>query len=301
MGQSERMKIASLLPSATEIVYALGLGDQLVGVTFECDFPPQARTDAAIVVGGMVTAEMAPGDIDLAVHAKLEEAGNLYELHTELLRETDPDVILTQDLCRVCAVPSGQVDEAMARIGCSATVVSMDPLTLDQVFDSIIEVAAACGVHERGVTLVASLRERLAAVAERVAAAAAPRVFVLEWVDPPFLAGHWVPDVVAAAGGESVLCAAGARSYATDWATIADAAPDVIVVAPCGFGTDDAAAQAESVLHLLPSGVPVWAVDANAYIVRPGDRLVDGVEILAGIFHPTLFPAPAASTARRVR
>lgn len=301
MRQSEQMKIASLLPSATEIVYALGLGDQLVGVTFECDFPVQARTDAAIVVGGMATSAMAPGDIDRAVHATLEEAGNLYELHTDLLREADPDVILTQDLCRVCAVPSGQVDEAMARIGCSATVVSMDPLTLDQVFDSIIDVATACGVSERGLALVASLRERLASVAERVAAAAPPRVFVLEWVDPPFLAGHWVPDVVAAAGGESVLCAPGARSYATDWATVAAAAPDVIVVAPCGFGTDEAAAQAESVLHVLPPGVPVWAVDANAYIVRPGDRLVDGVEILAGIFHPTLFPAPAASTARQVR
>lgn len=295
------MKIASLLPSATEIVYALGLGDDLVGVTFECDYPPSARESAAIVVGGMETASMAPGDIDEAVHVQLEAAGNLYQLHTDLLRAANPDVILTQDLCRVCAVPSGQVDAALDVIGCTATVVSMDPMTLDQVLDSIVDVAVVLGVPSRGEQLVASLRERLAAVHALVDGQPTPRVFVLEWVDPPFLSGHWVPDVVSAAGGEPVLSQSGARSFETTWEAIAAAAPDVIVVAPCGFGTAAAAVQAESVLHLLPPAVPVWAVDANAYIVRPSGRLVDGVEVLAGILHPDLCAPPDAAAAVQVR
>jgi iron complex transport system substrate-binding protein len=295
------MKIASLLPSATEIVYELGLGADLVGVTFECDHPPSARESAAIVVGGMDTAAMSPGDIDDAVHEQLEASGNLYELHTDLLRTINPDVILTQDLCRVCAVPSGQVDAALDVLGCTATVISMDPMTLDQVFDSIVDVAAACGVAPRGEQLVALLRDRLAAVRTLVDGRAAPRVFVLEWVDPPFLSGHWVPDVVTAAGGQPVLSQSGARSFETSWEAIAAATPDVIIVAPCGFGTGAAATQAESVMHLLPPTVPVWAVDANAYIVRPSGRLVDGVEMLAGILHPDVCAPPSAAAAVQVR
>lgn len=300
MPRLAEVKIASLLPSATEIAYALGLGDRLVGVTFECDYPAEARRDVAIVVGGMDTHPMTPGEIDQAVHDKLDEAGNLYELQLDTLRAANPDVILTQDLCRVCAVPSGQVELAMDYIGCSATVVSMDPMTLEAVLDSIVDVADACAVPERGEELVAALRQRLAAVAGRLGDAPRPRVFVLEWVDPPFLAGHWVPDVVSAAGGLPVLAEPGARSYAIDWATIADARPDLIVVAPCGFGTGEAAEQAAAVLSKLPAGVPVWAIDANAYIVRPSPRLVDGVEILASILHPTLFAEPSPEHARRI-
>lgn len=295
------MKIASLLPSATEIVFELGLGDDLVGVTFECDYPPSARESAMIVVGGMDTAAMSPGDIDEAVHEHLQAAGNLHELHSDLLRIANPDVILTQDLCRVCAVPSGQVDAALEVIGCSATVISMDPMTLDEVFDSIVDVAVACGVPARGERLVASLRDRLEVVRALTAGRPEPRVFVLEWVDPPFLSGHWVPDVVAAAGGQPVLSQSGARSFETTWEAIAAATPDVIVVAPCGFGTLAAAIQANSVLHLLPPDVPVWAVDANAYIVRPSGRLVDGVEVLAGILHPDVCAPPTTDAAVQVR
>ena len=295
------MKIASLLPSATEIVFALGLGDDLVGVTFECDYPPSARESATIVVGGMDTAAMSPSDIDAAVHEQLQVAGNLYELHSDLLRVADPDVILTQDLCRVCAVPSGQVDAALEVIGCNATVISMDPMTLDEVFDSIVDVAVACGVPARGEQLVASLRDRLEVVRTLTAGRPEPRVFVLEWVDPPFLSGHWVPDVVTAAGGQPVLSQSGARSFETTWEAIAAATPDVIVVAPCGFGTAAAAIQANSVLHRLPPDVPVWAVDANAYIVRPSGRLVDGVEVLAGILHPDVCAPPTTDAAVQVR
>ena len=295
------MKIASLLPSATEIVYALGLERHLVGVTFECDYPPQARADTAIVVGGLDMLHLPPAEIDAAVREKLASADNLYELQIDRLRDTQPDLILTQDLCRVCAVPSGQVDAAMATIGCTAHVVTLDPNTLDDVLASIVDVAAAAGVEATGVALVASLCERLAALAAHIGDRPRPKVFVLEWVEPAFLAGHWVPDVIVAAGGEPVLCTPGARSYPTTWEEINAAHPDVVIVAPCGFGAAESAAQAATIVDLVAGDVPVWAVDANAYIVRPSPRLVDGAEIIAAILHPDLFEPPTADQALRVR
>jgi iron complex transport system substrate-binding protein len=295
------MKIASLLPSATEIVYALGLEQHLVGVTFECDYPPQARADTAIVVGGLDMLHLPPAEIDAAVRAKLATDDNLYELQIDRLRDTQPDLILTQDLCRVCAVPSGQVDKAMTTIGCRANVVTLDPNTLDDVFASIVDVAAAAGIEATGQSLVAGLRMRLASLADRIGDRPRPRVFVLEWVEPAFLAGHWVPDVVIAAGGQPVLCTPGARSYPTTWEEINAAHPDVMIVAPCGFGAAESAAQAATIVDLLTRDVPVWAVDANAYIVRPSPRLVDGAEIIAAILHPDLFAAPRADQVVRVR
>ena len=294
------MKIASLLPSATEIVYALGLEEHLVGVTFECDYPPQARADVDIVVGGLDMLHLTPGEIDAAVRDKLVADDNLYELQIDRLRALQPDLILTQDLCRVCAVPSGQVDAAMVSIGCSAEVVTLDPNTLDDVLQSLVDVARAAGVEERGHELVTSLRDRIAVLANRLDGLPRPRVFVLEWVEPAFLAGHWVPDVVIAAGGEPVLCTPGSRSYPTTWDEINAANPDVIIVAPCGFGTDDAAAQALTIVDLATPATPIWAVDANAYIVRPSPRLVDGAEIIAAILHPSIFPTPDPALARRV-
>ena len=295
------MKIASLLPSATEIVYALGLERYLVGVTFECDYPPQARADTTIVVGGLDMLHLPPAEIDAAVRAKLATDDNLYELQIDRLRVAQPDLILTQDLCRVCAVPSGQVEQAMSTIGCSANVVTLDPNTLDDVLDSIVDVAIAAGVEASGRSLVADLRVRLAALTERIGDRPRPRVFVLEWVEPAFLAGHWVPDVVIAAGGEPVLCTPGARSYPTTWDEINAAQPDVVIVAPCGFGTAESAAQAATIVDRVAGDVPVWAVDANAYIVRPSPRLVDGAEIIAAILHPDLFAAPTKAQALRVR
>jgi len=279
------VRVVSLLPSATEIVYALGLADELVGVTFECDEPPAARRDKVVVVGGLDTSGMTPAEIDASVRRRLAAGEDLYTLHAGALAALDPDVILTQDLCRVCAVPSGQVDEALSHLGCRADVVALDPYTLDDVLATTTTVGRRLGVAERGEEVVAALEARLAAVATRVAGRARPRVAVVEWVDPPFPAAHWVPDQIIAAGGEPVACLPGQRSVPVDWDFFAAAEPDVVVVAPCGFGLEGAAEQAATVAAALP-GRPVWAIDGDAVVVRPGPRLVDGVEALAALLHP---------------
>ena len=195
------MRLVSLLPSATEIVYALGLGDDLAGVTFECDEPPAARAEKAIVVGGLDTSGMTPGDIDRYVRAQLASGQDLYTLHAQALAELEPDLILTQDLCRVCAIPSGQVSDALDYLGCHADVLTLDPHSLDEVMDSILAVGQRARVAPRASHLVAGLRDRLGRIAASVAGLSPPAVAVLEWVDPPFTAGHWVPDLVTAAGG----------------------------------------------------------------------------------------------------
>ena len=293
------MRIASLLPSATEIVYALGLDGALVGVTFECDHPAQARRDNAVIVGGADTSRMSPGEIDAYVRAQVAAGADLYHLDQDALAGLDPDVVLTQDLCRVCALPAGHVDEALAHLGCRAEVVTLDPYTLTDVLGTIRTVAAACGVPDRGEALVSSLRARLDSVATAVAGAPRPRVAMIEWVDPPFAAGHWIPDLVVAAGGEPVGARAGQRSVPVTWDDVRAAAPDVVVVTPCGFGLDGAHEQAAQVVEQLP-GLPVWAIDGNGLVVRPGPRLVDGVEALASVLHPDLVP-PRPQAVRRVR
>jgi iron complex transport system substrate-binding protein len=294
------VRLVSLLPSATEIVYALGLGDDLAGVTFECDEPPAARADKTIVVGGLDTSGMAPGDIDRYVRARLAAGEDLYTLHARALAELAPDLILTQDLCRVCALPSGHVSDALDYLGCRADVLTLDPHSLDEVLDSIVTVGQRAGVPERADLLVAGLRARLEAVAARVGTGGArPRVAVVEWVDPPFTAGHWVPDLVTAAGGLPVAAAAGMPSTQTTWADIAAADPDLVVVAPCGYHLAGAAEQAGLAVAKLP-GVPVWAIDADGIVVRPGPRLVNGVEALAAVIHPGAVPAAPPGAVIRV-
>lgn len=285
------MRVVSLLPSATEIVYALGLDDQLVGVSFECDQPPQARRDKTVVVSGADTSGMSPAAIDAYVRGRVAAGQNLYTLHADALAALAPDVILTQDLCAVCALPSGQVEDALDYLGCQAEVVSLDPHTLNDVLADIDAVGLRCGVPERAGRFVAALRARLGVVADRVAGLPRPRVAVIEWVDPPFTAGHWVPDLVAAAGGVAVPARPGGRSEQTDWSALTAAAPDVVLVAPCGFHLDEAATHAATVVARLP-GVPVWAIDADGLVVRPGPRLVDGVEAIAAVLHPDHVPAP---------
>jgi iron complex transport system substrate-binding protein len=293
------VRLVSLLPSATEIVYALGLGDDLAGVTFECDEPPAARAEKTIVVGGLDTSRMAPGDIDRYVRSRLAAGEDLYTLHARALAELAPDLILTQDLCRVCALPSGYVNDALDYLGCRADVLTLDPRSLDEVLDSIVLVGRQAGVPGRAAALVAGLRERLEAVAERVAGLGRPRLAVVEWVDPPFTAGHWVPDLVTVAGGRPVAARPGMPSVQTTWADIGAAEPELVVVAPCGYHLAGAAEQARLAVAQLP-GVPVWAIDADGIVVRPGPRLVNGVEALASIIHPGAVPTLPPGSVTRV-
>ncbi len=297
------VRVVSLLPSATEIAIGLGLAEQLVGVTFECDFPPDPRVGRSVVVGGLDTHGLDAGAIDALVRQKVAAGDDLYTLDVDAFRELDPTVVLTQDLCRVCALPSGQVDQAMAQLGCHARVVTMDPHSLADILATILAVGDATGTVHRAEEMVKGLRARLTAVAERVAGRPRPRVFVLEWPDPPFVAGHWVPELVQAAGGDAVLARPGERSVPTTWDEVARIDPDVVVVSSCGFDAQGSAAHAADVLDRLPATAQVWAIDANGLMVRPGPRVVDGVETLAAMFHPML-PAGAdlsPTSAVRVR
>jgi iron complex transport system substrate-binding protein len=289
------VRLVSLLPSATEIVYALGLGDDLVGVTFECDEPPSARVEKTVVVGGRDTCGMTPREIDGYVRAQLDAGEDLYTLHARALADLRPDLILTQDLCRVCALPSGHVEDALGYLGCEAEVLSLDPHSLDEVLDSILAVGRRTGVPGRATRLVGDLRARLARTGAAVAGRRRPRAAVIEWVDPPFTAGHWIPDLVSAAGGQPVAARPGAQSVPASWADIAAAAPELVIVAPCGYHLPGAIEQARSAAQALP-GLPVWAIDADGIVVRPGPRLIDGVEAIASILHPRAVPAarPAA-------
>src|SRR5579859_1146543 len=293
------MRLVSMLPSATEIVYALGLGDDLVGVTFECDEPPRARAEKRIIVGGRDTRGMTPGEIDSYVRAQLAAGNDLYTLDAGALAELNPDLILTQDLCRVCALPSGHVDEALAHLGCRADVLSLDPYTLADVLGTIEAVGQRVGVPDRAAALVAGLRARLARVEASVVGLPRRRVAVVEWVDPPFTAGHWIPDMLANAGALPVAATPGAPSAQTSWQAISAAKPDLVIVSPCGYRLDGAASQAGAVAEALP-GIEVWAIDADAIVVRPGPRLVDGVEAIAAIVHPDAVPPARPGAVRRV-
>lgn len=300
------MRIVSLLPSTTEIVFQLGLADQLLGVTFECNFPPEARQGREIVVGGIDTHHLTPLEIDQLVRAKVAAGEDLYSLDEAALQRCDPDLILSQDLCRVCAVSSGNVDEAVAKLQCHAEVLQIDPQTIDEVIESVRTVADAAGVPERGAALIDDLRRRLRVLRERVDAAVGdaprPTVFVLEWIDPPFVGGHWVPDIVTAAGGVPLLGMPGERSVPSTWEAIAAADPDHVIVSPCGYSLDGAVQQALDVLPRLPDRAAVWAVDADAVMVRPGPRVVDGAEAVAtALFGSGVTGLDADTVIRRVR
>jgi iron complex transport system substrate-binding protein len=284
------VKIVSLLPSATEIVFALGLGEQLCGVSFECDFPARARS-VPIVSGTALPTDgsLSALEIDAAVSARVAAGESIYTLDDARIRAIDPDVILAQDLCQVCAVPSGAVEEALGVIGCHAQVVSLDPGRLDEVIDCIGMVGDVTGTSADAAVLMESLRVRVDAVRRRVQGRDRPRVLVLEWSEPPFNAGHWVPDQVEVAGGEPVLAEAGARSRRLTWEEISEAEVDVTVFMPCGFDLAGAVGQAPALLaRPEATGLGrIIAVDANAYFSRPGPRVVEGVELLERVLHDT--------------
>lgn len=296
------MRIVSLLPSTTEILHALGAGNDVVGVTFECDYPPEARA-ARIVSTSSLPEGLTPGDIDRLVTERVVAGEDLYHLDAGALADLDADVVVTQDLCAVCAVDVSVVDDALAHLGCRARVVTTDPHTLAEVLDSIQVLGAVCERHDAASRLVAALEERLAAVTAAVAGRPRPRLLVLEWTDPPFAPGHWVPQMVETAGGISVLGTAGAPSHRVGWQDVRDSAPDAIVSAPCGYALSASVELAHEAVDAghLPRDVPVWAVDANASFARPGPRLVDGIEALAAMMHPDAVTPYDPEIAERIR
>jgi iron complex transport system substrate-binding protein len=299
---SERAaRIVSLLPSATEILFALGLGDAVVGVTFECDHPAEARR-RRIVSTSALPAGLSPGEIDVVVKKRIAAGEDLYHLDRGAFAELDPTMIVTQDLCAVCAVDVSVVDDALVYLGCRADVVTLDPLSLDEVLASVLTVGRATGTEAAAAAVVARCRDRLDAVAAAVEGAPPPATLVLEWTSPAFTAGHWVPDLVTAAGGRPVLANAGADSVSVSWDEVAGSGADVVLVAPCGYRLDGAAELAAEVVAegVLPAGAAVWALDADAHVVRPGPRVVDGVEAIAAILHPDRAGPPDPAAARRI-
>ena len=293
------MRIVSLLPSTTEILFALGAGEQVVGVTFECDHPPEARHRRIVSTSAMPQG-LTPAEIDEWVKVAMRAGRDLYHLDQGALAGLDADVVVTQDLCAVCAVDVSVVDDALAHLGCQAEVVTIDPHTLDEVLDSVSALGKVSGREAAADALVASLRTRLEDVVRRVAARPRPRVLVLEWTEPAFAPGHWVPEMVTLAGGTCVLGRPGEKSYRIGWDQVIEARPDLVICAPCGFDLEGASELAREVAATRRfEGVPVWAVDANASFARPGPRLVDGVEALAGILHPDV-ARPLPRLARRI-
>jgi iron complex transport system substrate-binding protein len=281
------MRIVSLLPSATEIVYALGLGECLVGVTHECDFPEAARA-LPVLTASALPAAGSSAEIDRHVRRSLHAGSSLYALDAELLERLAPDLILTQELCQVCAVSYEIVARAAKRLRGDPRVVSLEPSSLEDVYATIETVAALAGVPERAVTLIAALRARANALAARVSGRPRARTLVLEWTDPPMSGGHWTPGLVDLAGGLPLLADPGANSRVLEWAAIAAADPDVVLVAPCGFDlarTLTAIEELESIpqwreLRALREG-RAYAIDGNAFVNRPGPRLIDTAEIFA--------------------
>jgi len=296
------MRVVSLLPSTTEILFAIGAGDQVVGVTFECDTPVEAR-ERTIVSTTAIPEGLSARDIDAFVSRAMAAGEDLYHLDAGALGALDADLVVTQDLCAVCAVDVSVVDDALAFLGCRADVLTIDPHSLDEVLESVLTLGTATGCGDTAAQLVAGLRQRLYAVEQAVRDAARPRTLVLEWTDPAFAPGHWVPEMVTLAGGFNTLGDAGEKSVRVTWDAVRDSAPEVVVCAPCGYDLEGSATLARKAIDFgeLPPGIPVWAVDANASFARPGPRLVDGVEALAGILHPDATLPPRPDMARRLR
>jgi iron complex transport system substrate-binding protein len=297
------VRIASLVPSATETLFALGLGDRVVAVTHECDFP-DAATRLPRLTRSVIAEDLAPAEIDRAVREVTGRGEALYELDEAALRDLDVDLIVTQAVCAVCAVSYDDVCAVAGRLPTAPRVVSQDPSTLTEVLDEVERLGREADAEAAGVTLRRSLDRRLGAVAERASPSAPPgggaqgraraRVVALEWLDPPYVGGHWVPEMIALAGGDDPLASPGERSRVASWDELRGARPDVVVVMPCGLYADEAREQALAHATQLGSlgADSVVAVDAASTFSRPGPRLVDGVELLGHLLRPGAVPAP---------
>ncbi|QYO66477.1 cobalamin-binding protein [Leptolyngbya sp. 7M] len=302
------MKIASLLPSATEIVCALGLKESLVGITHECDFPEDISDRPHLTSSRISHETMTSLEIDHAVRSQLDGHGTIYDLDTALLERLSPDLIITQELCDVCAVNYKIVNQAARTYTAEATVISLEPNSIEDIFDTIVTVGELAGVRKRADDLVADLVGRLGAIWQKIEFLGhRPKVMMLEWLEPPFAPGHWVPEQVEKAGGHCVLGQAGSRSVTTTYQAIAESNPEVLVLVPCGYYIADTMRQLENTyfpiewkeMEAIKRG-EVWAIDATSYFSRPGPRIIDGVEILAKVFHPSMFGFPAPEEAIRI-
>lgn len=300
------MRICSLLPSATEMVFALGLERSLVGVTHECDYPPEA-----LKIPPVTRTNIPPGlsgaEIDASVSSTLEKAGSLYELDLPLLEQLQPDLILTQKLCDVCAVSSDRVEEMARNLASRPQVVNLEPHSLEDILDDIRAVARAAGREAAAKTVIDGLRRRIHAVARKTRNLSyRPRVFCMEWVDPPYCGGHWMKELVEIAGGRDDLANLHRPSQRIEWRRVLDFAPEIIVLTCCGFPLDRCAKEAEVLsgfdgVRELPAArnSRIYATDGSAYFSRPGPRIVDSLEILAHCLHPEIFPPPPLERAYR--
>jgi iron complex transport system substrate-binding protein len=289
-------RIVSLLPSATEIVCALGLGDCLVGVSHGCDHPSAMLVKPCLTRPRFPLDGLSSGEIDVAVRHTLREFGSVYQVDTERLAAVEPDLLLTQGVCEVCAVPTRDAEVAACGLASGPAVLALDAHDVAGVLATIRVVGRASGVPERAEQCVRDIERRIAAVRARVASRPPPRVLALEWLDPPFAPGHWVPDMVALAGGHLLRGVAGRPSFAVRWEELAGLDPDILLVMPCGFDLAAARADADryraSLCAVAPRAIHsgrAYAVHATAHFSRPGPRVADGVELLAELLHPDIF------------
>ena len=297
-------RIVSLLASGTEIVDALGLGECLVGISHECDHPPYLLDRPRVSRPRFDPEGLSSGEIDAAVRQAMTEHGSVYEVDAAVLEKLQPDIVITQAVCDVCAVPTDGVREVLGARGIEADVVSLDAHTIDDILASVTQVARAAGSPDAAGDAGGSIRRRLDAVRAAVRDAVAPRVLGIEWFDPPFAPGHWVPEMIELAGGRNLAGEAGQPSREVSWDEMGDLDPDALLLMPCGYGLeaarDDADVHSERLREVAPRAIAegrAWVVDASSYFNRSGPRFVTGVEILGGLLHPNRLPAPDPAVA----
>ena len=302
------MRVCSLLPGATEVVAALGMADSLIGISHECDFPSDVPGKPVLVQGAIPSDRLTSQEIDSHVKEKLGEGSRLYTLDEELFLHLEPEVVISQDLCQVCAITPHQLQRIVDALPHPPTLLTLNPTTLDHVLDDVARIGNAIGVPDRADRYRETLRTRLHATQREVPSLAErPRVACLEWLDPLYVAGHWIPEMVNIAGGVDPLGQPGEPSRGVTWDEVAAAEPDVVVLMPCGFSSGRTVTEMERLTsryawHVLPAAQNgrVYAVDASAYFSRPGPRLVDGVAILASLCHPTLFQQTPPGAVQRI-
>jgi iron complex transport system substrate-binding protein len=285
------MRIVSLVPAATELLFALDLGDEVVGVTHECDYPPQV-SELPKVTHAILASDLSSAEIDAAVKQRTMAGESIYHLDAEALHALEPDLIVTQALCHVCAVSYDDVMSIAEEIDSQPVVISLDPHTVGEVLGDARTIAQATDRKDEAVDLIREAAARIDRIRVATRDVRRPRVVALEWLDPPFAAGHWTPQLIGYAGGDDVLGFAGENSEEHSWETIAAVSPDIVLIMPCGYDAEIAHREAEmhrDELAAVGAG-EVVAVDAAAYFSRPGPRIIDGLETLAHILHPELFP-----------